>query len=407
MKRLWLGLILIISIAALSSCAGPRMLMQTAPSTPKATAASPPITAQSRADWLAQKPNILTALETHVYGVTPPITPPLILEQSLTPFSAFDGTARAEELMVQFSPNGIDSAPVPVVILTPHDADGPVPLILMQNFCPNHNVIPLEQLTKPVGNHIDCSGEGFKDNLFGYFFGRYITTPPIEHIMERGYGLAVIHPPQFVPDRRRTGRASLASYDAPDWGTIGAWSWQTAALAQYFQTDTRFSDIIAYGHSRYGKSALLAAALSPAIDGVVSHQSGTGGASLSRNKKGETVQDITERYPHWFTPQYMAYSEEQSALPIDQHHLLAMIAPRPVLLGNARRDVWSDPEGGFRAAQGATPIYQLYGESGLSAQKLTQFQPADSLAFWMRPGTHGVTKEDWPSFLSFLDAHFK
>ena len=90
---------------------------------------------------------------------------------------------------------------------------------------------------------------------------------------------------------------------------------------------------------------------------------------------------------------------------VDQHMLLALIAPRPALLGNARRDVWSDPNGAFRAAQGADPVYELLGSGGLSQQRLDQWRPEADIAFWLRPGTHGVVKEDWPAFLDFLDAH--
>ncbi len=91
---------------------------------------------------------------------------------------------------------------------------------------------------------------------------------------------------------------------------------------------------------------------------------------------------------------------------IDQHALLALIAPRPVLLGNARRDVWSDPNGAFRAAMGADPVYELLGSEGLRQERLYDWRPEADIAFWVRPGTHGVVEEDWPAFLEFLKAHF-
>ena len=86
--------------------------------------------------------------------------------------------------------------------------------------------------------------------------------------------------------------------------------------------------------------------------------------------------------------------------------LLALIAPRPILLGNARRDVWSDPTGAFRAAQGADAAYELLGSEGLTVERLDRFEPEADIAFWIRPGTHGVVEEDWPAFLRFLDAHW-
>ncbi|MEL7488985.1 MAG: hypothetical protein AAGJ87_17460 [Pseudomonadota bacterium] len=139
---------------------------------------------------------------------------------------------------------------------------------------------------------------------------------------------------------------------------------------------------------------------------MIAHQSGTGGASLNRRKKGESVKAITSSYPHWFSRVYASYAGREEEMPVDQHHLIALVAPRPVLLGNARRDVWSDPNGAFRAAIGADPVYELLGAEGLDQPRLNAFNPAADVAFWIRPGTHGVVKEDWPAFLTFLDAHF-
>jgi len=213
----------------------------------------------------------------------------------------------------------------------------------------------------------------------------------------------LIYPSHNFPDNaERFTALQAASPDASrPWGAVGAWAFQFSSLAQAL-SDLGYETTIAYGHSRYGKAALLAAAFDNSIDGVIAHQSGTGGASLSKQKKGETVASITQSYPHWFTPNYA-----ESALSFDQHHLLALIAPRPIFLGNAQRDVWSDPEGAFHAAKAASPAYGLYGSNGLSAASLKDFRPQDDIAFWMRKGTHGVVKEDWPAFLSFMDAHFR
>ena len=179
-------------------------------------------------------------------------------------------------------------------------------------------------------------------------------------------------------------------------------------MVDVLEQDARLdrSAMIAWGHSRYAKAALVAAAFDPRIAGVIAHQSGTGGASLNYKKPGESVARITRSYPHWFARSYAAYTDE--ARPdVDQHQLLALIAPRPVLLGNARRDVWSDPNGAFRAAMGADPVYRLYGAKGLDQSRLRPYDPAAGIAFWLRPGTHGVVKEDWPAFLAFLGAHFE
>lgn len=398
LKRVWLAIGALLLIASLSSCTGTRTLMMTAPSKPKGLAAFPPITSTSKIEWEREKPLIRQTFEREVYGKLPRNFETSLL--SSRDITGHDFKADIQEVTLKAPRDLIYKA----VILTPKNAAGVVPIIMMENFCPNHNVIPIDSLSKPDGSHFECSSDGMMSRVFGYFFGRYITTPPINMIMDQGYALAVIYPSSNYPDnaaRFDAFRKAAPSQTEP-WGAVGAWAFQFSTLSYYLKSDDRFSKTISYGHSRYGKAALVAAAFDDTIDGVIAHQSGTGGASLSRNKKGETVKDITESYPHWFTPEY----SEQN-LTYDQHQLLGLIAPRPVLLGNAKRDVWSDPEGAFRAAIGASNAYQLYGVEGLEQTKLKEFMPESYISFWIRPGTHGVVKEDWPAFLEFLDAHFK
>ena len=415
MKRFWALMALLALFAALASCAGTKALMMTAPTNAKPIPAYPPLKAVSQAQWIGQERAMtLSLLETHIYGKPPAKAQSQMNGIDLIEPAAFNSSARVEEHSFTLRLNG-QNKDFKLVVLTPAAATGPVPIIMMQNFCANHNVVPLEGLSLPVNPYFDCDSDSALSGVFTYVFGRYITTPPIEYIMQRGYGLAVMHPPEFVPDNAQTATPFLTAMSEVDqsegqgqrWGAIGAWAWQASEVAKSLRADPRFSHVISYGHSRYGKSALLAGAYSNDIDAVIAHQSGTGGASLNRDKPGETIEDITQSYPHWFAPKYSEYAKDQSALPIDQHGLLALIAPKPILLGNARRDVWSDPEGAFRAALGANNIYALYGSGGLTAQSLTEFKPADDIAFWIRPGTHGVVKEDWPAFLQFLDAHFK
>ncbi|MGE0409035.1 MAG: alpha/beta hydrolase, partial [Amphiplicatus sp.] len=246
-----------------------------------------------------------------------------------------------------------------------------------------------------------------------YLFGRYIVTPPVEMILAHGYGLAVLYPSEAVPDDKEAGSAALAALaeghadTATRWGAIAAWGWLYSRAADALLADERIDPkgLIAWGHSRYAKAALLAAAFDDRFDAVIAHQSGAGGASLNRKKAGESIKAITKTYPHWFSARYARYADKAETLPVDQHQLLALVAPRPILLGNARRDVWSDPAGALRAARGADPVYELYGETGLDQARMTPFSPQAELSFWIRPGTHGVVEEDWPAFLAFLDAH--
>ncbi|WP_416877995.1 hypothetical protein [Litorimonas sp.] len=285
------------------------------------------------------------------------------------------------------------------------------PMIITQNFCPNTAVVPIQGVTPPIGEFFDCSDSGPIASIFSYFFGRYITVPPYKMILQHGYGVAVMFPSEFIPDSAERAPVILEDLfltnveNQP--GVLAVWSSLSVWLAEALKADGEVHTTITYGHSRYGKTALISAAVSPSIDAVIAHQSGTGGASLLRDETGESIAQVLENYPHWFTSNFASFAYEKESLPVDSHFLLSLIAPRPLLLGNARRDVWSDPAGAFNAARAASPSWAQYGSQGLSAARLDDYRPQDDLAFWMRPGTHGVVEEDWPAFLEFLDAHFK
>jgi hypothetical protein len=144
--------------------------------------------------------------------------------------------------------------------------------------------------------------------------------------------------------------------------------------------------------------------MDPRPQAVIALQSGTGGSSLDRDDVGESIEAITGSFPHWFAPRFASYAGRQGELPLDQHQLLALIAPRPILLGTARRDGWADPHGTFQAARGASPAYQLFGVPPFAQARLDEWSPKQRLAVYMRPGPHGIRRSDWQATLDFLDA---
>ena len=362
-------------------------------------------------------PKLRDEFQAHIYGYMPDAYDVEVLSRTVLDDAAFDGVAQLVEYKLQAHLQFGDATHATEAfymnVAAPIGVDD-APIILMQTFCPRWDTLPHPAIYRPEDAG-GCSGGGIGASIMTYVFGRYIATPPAKMILERGYGVATIFPSEFAPDSRKGGLAALSAMSRgmtpgkQRWGAIAAWAWGFSAMVDAIESDAEISagEFITWGHSRYGKSALLAAAFDARIDGVIAHQSGTGGASLNRKKKGESVGAITESYPHWFADAYASYAGREEELPVDQHQLLALIAPRPVLLGNARRDVWSDPNGAFRAAIGADPVYELYGSAGLEQQRLDRWNPRADLAFWIRPGTHGVVKEDWPAFLEFLDAHFR
>ena len=365
----------------------------------------------------SEAPKLRAAFERHVYGRMPEASSTEIVSRRIVDEAAFGGAARIEEydLVATATFDGVArrSRPFRVNLAIPAGADGPVPVIVIEAFCPRSSTMPHPGVSRLASGDF-CEGDGFMSDVMRYVFGRYIATPPIETILARGYAVAAVFPSEAIPDAAEEGLAALvalsglAEDDPARWGAVAAWGWMFSRVADALLANPGLDPegFIAFGHSRYGKAALVAAAYDSRIAAVVSHQSGTGGASLNRRKKGESVAAITKSYPHWFAPAYAGYAGREDALPVDQHQLLALIAPRPVLLGNARRDVWSDPNGAFRAAKGADAAYELFGARGLTQDRLDGFDPTAELSFWIRPGTHGVVEEDWPAFLDFLDAHF-
>ena len=242
----------------------------------------------------------------------------------------------------------------------------------------------------------------------------YLRGAPAAAAAIDGFALVVVFAGDVVPDNEADARAALALFARADdpgaeTGAIAAWAWSASRVLDYIATDPRLDagNIGLIGHSRMGKTALLAAAFDARIKAVIAHQSGTGGATLSRHEIGETVAQITERYFYWFAPRYATYAGNEAALPIDQHQLLGLIAPRGILLGNGTEDEWADPDGAWRSAFAATPVYHVFGATGLSEETRDWPMSGGDLLYFLRPGRHGFTRGDWERFFDFMSVHFE
>ncbi|MEA1942714.1 MAG: alpha/beta hydrolase [Pseudomonadota bacterium] len=360
----------------------------------------------TRAGWEARRGGLREAFQREVYGVWPDTAGAAILSHSLLDPAAYDGAGRIEQYTLELGGSTTHLATV-----LPATAEGPVPVVVMQMFCGNRAALGWhEGVAGPISPHApDCRPGGWTRWAIERIFGRHIMEPPVAEILEHGYALAFIYPGDIVPDNAEAAETALEAL-SPDAGSgaIAAWAWAYSRAIDVLQADERFdADRMAvWGHSRNGKSALLAAAFDPRIDLVIAHQAGTGGTTLSRSDAGESVAQITDSYPHWFNDRYAAHAGREADLPVDQHQLIALMAPRPLLIGGAWRDQWSDPGGSLRAARWADPVYALYGSDGLEQGGLGDFDPEADLAVFMRRGLHGVTAVDWARFLEFLDAHF-
>ncbi|MGW7680275.1 alpha/beta hydrolase family protein [Kribbella sp. NPDC054772] len=214
---------------------------------------------------------------------------------------------------------------------------------------------------------------------------------PYATITKAGYAVLAVDYRQIEPDDpapTATGvRALFPTTDGESWGAVAAWAW---GLSRCLDVAGRIegidpTDAIAVGHSRLGKAALWAGIQDERFAVTVSNDSGCCGASLFRHPGGEDIAAITSRFPHWFVPSFTAYAGRENRLPVDQHQLLASIAPRRVYVCSAEDDAWADPVGEYLAVVAARPAFGV-----------------NDIGYHVRPGGHDLIEEDWRHILDFV-----
>lgn len=253
-------------------------------------------------------------------------------------------------------------------------------------------------------------------------------------VLQRGYGFAVFNYTDIDPDALSAApygvRPALsaiaqgvrAAYLKPgqtepasdEWGSIAAWGWGASRIIDWLESDPRIDAkrIAITGVSRLGKALLWTAARDERVALVIASVSGEGGAALSRPDYGETVAHLVAptRYPYQFAGNYQKWAGKSGDMPCDAHAIIALVAPRPILLQTGSTDKWSDPYGEFLAAKAATPVYRLLGEKGIEDYAMPPAGKAtmmNTLGYFMNDGGHGVLPADWEVFLNFMDLHLK
>ena len=294
-----------------------------------------------------------------------------------------------------------------MLVVSPPDADGPRPVIVMELFCGPRAAVPGRPEAIPAAltrEFKGCEGGGWAEPIVTFILGRYINGPPFEMALRHGYALALFYPGDVVADDGELAPETLAEIGGtPRAGALAVWARLYSKAYDVVAADSRFdaSRIAIWGHSRHGKAALLAGAFDHRFWAVIAHQSGRFGASPTESTRGESRAKILEHYAYWFAPDLT----ETSPLSVDQHVLIALNAPVPVLFGNGSGDFWSDPSGAWRAIQAADPVYEMLGSRGFDQPSAGEPDFSADLVWMQRPGGHGVTTRDWRAFLSFLDAH--
>jgi hypothetical protein len=373
------------------------------------------------ADWKSRREELLELFASQVYGRTmaPRGAAFSIVDRSRAT-AALNGLATRQEMTVQLM--GRSGGPrLRLLLYLPRKGAGPHPVFLGMNFNGNQSVTNEPEVALPAGWMRNTNDDRVVNNrATEKSRGGEASRWPLAKILQSGYGVATIYYGDLFPDYPgglvdsvipffyRSGQTSPRD---GEWGAIGAWAWGMSRALDVLQTipGVDGTSVILHGHSRIGKAALWAGAQDKRFAIVISNESGEGGAALARRYFGETVERINTAFPHWFCGNFKQYSQKVSSLPVDQHELIALIAPRPVYVASAAGDQWADPRGEFLSAKAADPVYRLLGTDGLGAVEMPELhQPVTTtIGYHIRAGKHDVTDYDWDQFINFANIHLK
>lgn len=352
-----------------------------------------PVTAS--AQWENQRrPEILELFRNNVFGRNPVDRPAtLTFEPANSDKTMVEGKATRRMVNVKYSgPGGEGSIAVTAFI---PKSDQPVPAFLL--IC-NRN--PAENLDP----------ERIKKSPFW----------PVEEIVERGYAAIAFFNGDVDPDNHdgfKNGAHGIFQPDpsvrTPDsWGTLAAWAWGASRVMDWIveQPEIDSHRVAVVGHSRGGKTSLWCGANDTRFSLTISNNSGCSGAKLNRMDLpgSESIARINSSFPHWFCTNYKAYGADESTLPVDQHMLIALMAPRLAYVASATGDIWAGPPGEFASCVLASPVWQLYGQSGMTDNT---FPPPDTplqngkVGYHLRTGEHNLKLYDWERYMDFADQH--
>jgi hypothetical protein len=340
--------------------------------------------------WPARRAEILELFREHVYGRSPGRPEQLHIELLEEDRVAMDGAATLKRIAIESRHEGRDHR-FELTLFLPNRRAAPAPVFLLLN-----NRSP--EITDPT-----------RQERSGFW--------PAEEVIARGYGIAAIQNGELAPDdadRFREGVIRLFEGDgtgprpADAWRALAAWGWGASRAMDYFESDFEVDQVrvAVLGHSRGGKAALWAGAEDERFALVISNASGAGGAALSRRRFGETVGRITEAFPHWFAGNFERFGGREDELPVDQHMLVALQAPRAVYIASADEDLWADPRGEFLSLAHASPVFELWGDPPIEAHAMPPLERAlvaGRSGYHIRPGGHDLTHFDWSRFLDFAD----
>lgn len=364
-----------------------------------------------------RRPELLRLFQHYMYGAPP--AGPVTVRATVTHTDPqlFNGKATLRLVTLKYGSDA--TPPLHLLLVIPNKVAKKPGVFVGLNFCGNHTVLDHPAIPLPktwlYGHCPGCQENRATDAGRGKEAGVW----SIEQTIGRGYAVATAYSGDIDPDQPDFTDGVHPHFLKPgqkqpgpnDWGTIAAWAWGLSRIADYLVTvpEIDAQRLAVVGHSRLGKTALLAGAQDPRFTLVIPHQAGCGGTAPSRHDVGETVKQINDRFPHWFCDEFTRFNEAVDRLPFDQHCLVALCAPRPVLFTNAVEDSWADPEGQFRVLGAANPVYKLLGVTGLEAEAyppVGELIPS-RLGYQVRTGKHSMNADDWKVFADFADRWLK
>ena len=362
-----------------------------------------------------RRPEIVKLFEENQYGRTPGRPADMSFDVFDKGTPAFDGKAIRRQITVSFSRDKAGPK-MDLVLYLPPDSKSPVPVLLYAGFSANNLAVG------DPGVRVGWSFDPVKKQRVPAVPGKFNFGIDVLPVIAKGFGFATVNYADIDPDflnglplgvRNLYLKPGQTAPAADEWGSISAWAWGLSRALDYLETDEGVDAkrVALMGVSRLGKTVLWTAAHDERFALVIASCSGEGGASLSRRNYGETIKHLVEptRFPYQFCANYAKYADHVDQFPVDSHMLLALIAPRPVLLQTGDTDRWSDPKGEFLAAVAATPVFRLLGKEGIDAAQMPPAGTAilHAMGYFMHSGGHGMMPSDWEQFNKFLEMHLK
>ena len=353
-------------------------------------------------EWFnIRRPQVMSLFGNLIYGVVPQPESPIrtTFEVVKKDENYMGGKATRKDVRIRFE-NAKGSAEMQILVFTPNGGGKPAPAFLLHSFAG----------TRDDGHDASPDNPGFTRNSLplGEFFGRgfgFVVVPQGDLVRHNEVEfLKGVHPLFY--------RAGQSFPKANEWGVIATVSWSASRAMDYLETDRDVDAkrVAARGHSKMGKATLWTVAQDQRFAMAISAQSGCAGAALWKRNFGENMEKMVTRFPYWLCRNAAKFARNEDDLPVDQHMLLACIAPRPVYVASGVEDLWADPRGEYLSAYHASPVYRLLGKKGLDSEAsppVGKILASGDIGYHNRAGGHSVEMFDWNMFLDFAERHLQ